>query len=275
MLIDHPNVVGINEPQIGYYLGPFLCDQPGIDPAELDLDTFTLRRLQARAPHHIFADAYRDTWAPALAQLMEARFRAQAERHPARAPLAETVIVVKEPNGSQSADILLGCQPRARLLFLLRDGRDVVDSELAANEAGSWVSSEFPGVTGIGQADRLGFVIQSAHKWLWRTEVVEQAFAAHPGPKLLVRYEDLRAAPEAHVARILRWLGLPDDDAHVEQLVEPHRFEAIPEADRGRDRFYRAASPGQWAVNLTAEEQAAVHAVLGSKLAELGYAVPS
>ena len=83
----------------------------------------------------------------------------------------------------------MAAMPRSRLLFLLRDGRDVVDSDLAANKQGSWIGREFPGARGISPAERLDFVVQSAHKWLWRTEVVQAAFAAHPGPKQMVRYE--------------------------------------------------------------------------------------
>lgn len=122
---------------------------------------------------------------------------------------------------------------------------------------------------GSGDEDRLAFVTQSALKW--RTEVVEAAFAAHPGPKIAVRYEDLRADPETHLRRLFEWLGLELDQALLAELVERRVFERIPAAHRGPDRFFRAASPGGWRQNLPAGEQAALAEVIGPKLRELGY----
>lgn len=272
MLADHPQTVPINEPLIGLYLSPFLSDLPGVDPAGLTSETFTMRLQRRDHPHHLFAEAYRDVWAPALAQLVETRFKEQARRVRCDVPLRRKAVIVKEPNGSQSADLIMEVQPRARLLFLLRDGRDVVDSELAANEAGSWVSSEFPGFRGIAREDRLAFLRQSAHKWLWRTEVVQRAYAQHPGPKLLLTYEDLRERPAERMGAVLDLLQLPAEREWVREAVESNAFERIPEQDRGHGRFARSARPGSWAENLSPEESGVLHSILGSKLRELGYA---
>jgi hypothetical protein len=37
------------------------------------------------------------------------------------------------------------------------------------------------------------FLVRSASKWLWRTEVVQAEMANHPGPTLALKYEDLLA----------------------------------------------------------------------------------
>ena len=187
MLSRHPAVVPINEPLIGWYLGPFLCDLPGFDASALSLSNFTLRRVQRNKPDQFFAHEFSDVWKPDLARMMRRRFHAHALNSNSPVPPSERRVVIKEPNGSQSADMIMSILPRARLLFLLRDGRDVVDSELAANKEGSWVSKGFPGVSGISASERQAFVVQSAQKWLWRTEVVQQAYRDHPGPKLLIR----------------------------------------------------------------------------------------
>ena len=39
-------------------------------------------------------------------------------------------LVVKEPNTSEAADTLVKLLPSSRVVFLVRDGRDVVDSML-------------------------------------------------------------------------------------------------------------------------------------------------
>ena len=183
-------------------------------------------------------------------------------------------MLIKEPNGSQSADIIRGALPRARFLFLLRDGRDVVDSDLAAHQPGAWVTKEFPGAEGISERERLGFVVQSARKWLWRTEVTQRAYDAHPGPKLTIRYEDLLVDAPGQMRMLLDWLGLAMADGELRAALDRHAFESVPAERRGSLEFFRAASPGLWRENLNVEEQAAMEEVMGPKLRELGYAAP-
>jgi hypothetical protein len=269
MLADHRRVVPINEPLIGTYLGPFMADLPGADPSEVDVTTFTLRHISRGNGNHFFAEAFRDVWQPGLRALMLDRFGAQAKQQ-AKVPLKDVLVVIKEPNGSQSADLLMQTLPESRMLFLLRDGRDVVDSELAANSPGAWVAAEFPGLRGLDDSERLRFARLAAYKWLWRTQVVQAAFSAHKGPKLLVRYEDLRRDPATYYRQVIDWLGL-EDRGHVDAALAEHAFENIPVAQRGPESFFRSAKPGAWSDNLTPAEQAVVEDVIGSELEKIGY----
>jgi hypothetical protein len=270
-LAGHPAVVPVNEPLIGQHLGPFFSDEPGIHAGDLDARNFTPSRYLGDAGQYFFAAEYRDVWAPLLGRMMRARFHAHALSHPADVPLAQTFVVIKEPHGSQAADLIMSALPAARLLFLLRDGRDVVDSEVAAASRGSWLGDVFPVVGGIADEERASFIEQSAHKWLWRTEVVEQAYESHPGPRLLVRYEEMRADAAPEVRRVFDWLGLAISEAELEALVEGQSFERLPAEHRGPDKIFRAAKPGLWRENLSAEEQAVLDRVMGPKLRELGY----
>jgi hypothetical protein len=238
---------------------------------DLDRSTFTMRRAQHGARFQFFNDDFADVWQPGLGRLMRDRFLAHARRHPPKVPLSHSVMLIKEPNGSQSADVIMNALPRSRFLFLLRDGRDVVDSELASNLEGSWVSRMFAGSTGVREEERRAFVEQSAYKWLWRTEVVQEAYSRHPGPKHLVRYEDLRGDPLPHLRRIYDWLGLQIDEAALSATIHRHTFEEMPDEDRGEGQFSRAAKPGYWRESLSPEEQSVVASVIGPKLRELGY----
>jgi hypothetical protein len=273
LFAEQEPVVPIDEPLVGMYLSPFLSDLPGWTATGIDSRNFSLRRVQEGKTDQFFALEFENVWRPLLRDLIFHRFLAHADRYHGEVPLSKTVLAIKEPNGSQSADMIMSALPAARLLFLLRDGRDVVDSELAANSRGAWATKGFPGGKGVGDEERLDFVVQSAHKWIWRTEVVQEAFAAHPGPKLLVRYEDLRADPKPNLRALFAWAGLEIDEARLSKLVEEHAFERIPVARVGSDKFARAATPGLWRENLTAAEQAAVGEVLDPKLRELGYEV--
>jgi hypothetical protein len=272
ILAEHSDVLPVDEPLIGHYFGPFLSDLPGASPRALGIGDFTLRRVQADKDSQFFCEHFSEAWLPGLARLLRERYWGHVMRHAPGRLGSPPLLVIKEPNGSQSADLIMRALPRARLLFLLRDGRDVVDSELSANLKGSWASREFFGLEGIGESQRLAFAIQSAHKWLWRTEVVQQAFAAHPGPKLEVRYEDLVANTRASLRRIYNWLGLAVGDAQIDDWIRANAFESVASHARGPDQFHRAATPGHWRESLRADEQAALHEILNHKLDELGYA---
>lgn len=272
LLGDLPEVLPFNEPLIGLYLGPFLSDLPGGDAAALSTANCTLRRAQRDLESAFFADAFSDVWVPALRRMMQERFLEAMLRDPSPDGTRRRLIVIKEPNGSQSADVIMRALPSSRLLFLLRDGRDVVDSELAGNRPGAWVSRMLPGLRGVAEPERMAFVVQSAHKWLWRTEVVQEAYARHQGPKLLIRYEDLLADTARQLRTILNWLEVRLSDEVIDELVRTHAFDRSPRAGTGPGEFVRVARPGAWAENLSEPEASAVESIIGPKLRELGYA---
>ena len=269
MAAEHPAIEMLNEPTIGYHLSPFLSNEPGYRAEDLDVDTFTLRRVAADSPDRFFAEKYADVWLPGLGRLLNDRLLAHLQREAGAEAARRSLLLVKEPNGSQSADVIMRAQPKARLLFLLRDGRDVVDSELASFAVGGWQQRSFAHMRGIDDEERLDFVIGSAHQWLWRTEVVEAALAEHRGPKHMLRYEDLLREPEPQLAELFEWLDLPLDAIDVADVVERFDFAQLPH--RGADQQARFAQPGAWRKHLRAEERAAVERILGAKLRQLGY----
>jgi hypothetical protein len=264
MLNEHPRVVPVDEPLIGLHLAPFVADRPGSFAEDLDIDNFSFNRLAAGGNGYFFSERFRSIWQPLLGDLIRGRFAPVARRSGSR-----SLLVIKEPNGSQAADMILRALPRSRLLFLLRDGRDVVDSEVAAFMAGSWMSARYPMIRGIEPQDREKFVVQAAYKWGWQTEVVQQAFAEHPGPKLLMRYEDLLIDTATHLGDAFEWLGLEVGETELAGIAERHSFGQV--VDKGALRFHRAARPGDWRQNLSAAERALVEDAIGAQLEKLGY----
>ena len=266
-----PGVIPINEPLIGNYLAPVLGDYRGIRVEDLDASNFTFERQRRHVRDTFFSSASRDAWSPLLGKLIKTRFLATvAETNHDRA-LSRATVLIKEPSGSQAADLILGAVPSSRALFLLRDGRDVVDSELAAQAPGGWLSRDFAGIAPIEAEARLDFVVRSASKWLWRTEVVQEALRRHPGPTRTVRYEALRTEPLASFRDLCRWLGLDPPEEVLQRAVEEHTFERLPPEGRGPNEFLRSAQPGLWREHLSSDEQKAVEGVLAAKLRELGY----
>jgi hypothetical protein len=251
------DAVKIDEPGIGSHLGVPISEMMSLDPAVPE--RFRLNDFREGAADYFFSRGFEHVWRPAVRRLLLARLGAQL----GRASLA----VIKEPHGSLGADLLMSILPRSRMIFLLRDGRDVVDSELDAAQPGSW-GAEL--ATGFKFGDRATYLRRRAWLWLWRTEVVQRAFEGHtPSRRRLLRYEELRASPGAVLAPLAEWVGV--EPQPILDAAERSTFERQPPGERGSGRFLRAARPGVWRENLTEEEQAEVSAIIGPKLRELGY----
>lgn len=271
MLSDLRGVVPIDDPHLGHHLGvwrpiPLAWAIGKEDSPELS----TLLDLKADEPGYFFAERFRDSWWQPLRDLIEARFEAQArELNGSRS--APPAYVVKEP-GSHVAPLLAELFPESKLVFLLRDGRDVVDSWLDAYSEGSWAirGGAFP----VAPEGRVALIRWLSAVWVFRSRAVCRAFETRdPGDRVLVRYERLRASTQESLEEVCATLGLTAEG--LEQVVARHRFEQLPATSRGPGSESRVATPGAWRENLSAEEQAAMHEVLGETLAELGYESPS
>lgn len=268
MLTEGSGVVGIDDPHLGHHLGVWrplpLAWATAAERPQLQ----TLCDVKREKPDYFFSDRYRDAWLPALRHLVRARFGAQLEDELPEQSAAPTV-VVKEP-GSHVADLLLSTFPRSRLVFLLRDGRDVVDSWLDAYQRGSWAIEE--GAFPVAVDGRLALVEWLSTVWAYRTRVVADAYARHdPDRRALVRYEALLRDPAAELARVFAALGIEAEPAEVREIAERNSYDEVAPHRRGRRREVRAASPGGWRRNLDADEQRAMHAIMGDELAAYGY----
>ncbi|MGE5527342.1 MAG: sulfotransferase [Methanosarcina sp.] len=265
MLADVEGVVPIDDPHLGHHLGVWrpipLAWAACEDPPELS----TLLEVKAEEPGYFFAERYRDAWWEPLRELIAARFEAQAE---GIADAAEAAFVVKEP-GSHVAPLLAELFPASKVIFLLRDGRDVVDSWLDAYSEGSWAipGGAFP----VSEEGRIPLIRWLSEVWAVRSREVRKAYEARPNEdRILIRYEELRGRTAACMTKICQMLDL--DAERVPEVVEAHRFEKVPRSARGPRRMVRQARPGGWRDNLSRAEQEAMHEVMGAALVEFGYA---
>jgi hypothetical protein len=268
MLSDLEPVVPVDDPHLGHHLGVWrpipLAWAACEDPPQLR----TLLDVKAEERGYFFAERYRDAWEEPLRELIRARFEAQAE---GTVDTAEAAFLVKEP-GSHVAPFLAGLFPRSKVIFLLRDGRDVVDSWLDAYSEGSWAipGGAFP----VSEEGRIPLIRWLSEVWAFRSREVRKAYEARAEEdRVQIRYEELREDTEACLVRICEMVEL--DPGPVPEVVEAHRFEKQPHAVRGRQHFIRRAQPGGWRENLSRAEQDAMHKVMGETLAEFGYEVES
>lgn len=262
MLSEFEEALPIDETGIGHHLGVWrpipLAWATSDDPPELS----TFRAVKSRNADYFFSEAHREGWEPLLRDFILDRLGLQCD--------GDRRIVIKEPGGSQVADWIMSLLPGSRLVFLLRDGRDVVDSWLDAYQDGGWITDD--GGFAVAPHGRLAFIKWQATVWRYRTEATQRAYDAHPPDRrVLVRYEELLEDPARELGRVLETIGLPATREKIEQVAAKHAYARVPADERGAGKFVRRASPGGWAERLSDEEQTALLDVLGDAVRALGY----
>jgi Sulfotransferase family len=268
MLGAHPEVVRFNEPLIGLHLGLFTTDLIETPGEQVPTDRAVWHRLRAGHEEYFFAESFREAWAPHLRALLLARAGAHADRYGTSVPQGMTpVVCVKEPMGGQAADFVMGVLPKARILHLVRDPRDVVASLVDAYREGTWFSKMYP-EWDLERVDRETRVRNFATQWRVRTEIGTAAHDAHPPERrLAIRYEDLRAEPVTWLGRIFEWAGLHHDD--VKGIVDRMAFEKTK--DVGEGQFHRKAKPGSWDESLSPEEVKLIEEECAEPMVRYGY----
>ena len=273
MLSELERVIPVDDPHIGHHLGVWrpipLAWATAKDPPKLG----TLADFKRKKRDYLFSDRYRDTWVPQLRDLISARFEAQAAQDIAAAGgIDQPIVVVKEP-GSHAADTIMDVFPQSSLIFLLRDGRDVVDSWLDAYKDGSWATDE--GAYPLDDTGRPALIRWQSSVWLHRTEVVQETYArTEPMRRVLIRYEEMRSDPVAALERICSMLGIEASREQLDEIAGTHSYSSVPKADKGAGREIRRAEPGGWTDHMTRQEIIEMHDILADKLDELGYLRP-
>jgi LPS sulfotransferase NodH len=273
MLSELERVIPVDDPHIGHHLGVWrpipLAWATAKDPPKLG----TLADFKRKKRDYLFSDRYRDTWVPQLRDLISARFEAQAAQDIAAVGgIDQPIVVVKEP-GSHAADTIMDVFPQSSLIFLLRDGRDVVDSWLDAYKDGSWATDE--GAYPLDDTGRPALIRWQSSVWLHRTEVVQETYArTEPKRRVLIRYEEMRADPVAALERICSMLGIEVRREQLDEIAGTHSYSSVPKADKGAGREIRRAEPGGWTDHMTRQEIIEMHDILAEKLDELGYLRP-
>jgi len=269
MLADLSRVIGLDDPHLGHHLGVWRPIALAWSQRNRLPDLDILPKVKRDKPDYFFSDEYRHIWQPALRRMVAERFDAQARDRAAERGIADPLVVVKEP-GSHAADLIMSMFPGAGLIFLLRDGRDVVDSWLDAYKSGSWALEE--GAYSVGAQDRMAFIRWQSSVWAYRTEVVQRVYDAHPDTrKLLVRYEEVRTDPAAALQRICDRFAVGADAAEVAEVADRHAFVRAPGQEKGPGKAMRFAEPGRWRLNMNRDEVEAMLEIMGPKLEQLGY----
>lgn len=177
-------------------------------------------------------------------------------------------LFVKEPNGALGAPIIMEAMPDSKMVFLIRDPRDVVASRLDAGRKGNWSLGDSG--WNLETPDELdGQIRRLANQYLRSVSAVKGAYDAHPGKKSLLRYEDLREDTFGALTSMYRDLEIQTDDARLRESIERHSWSRIPESDKGAGKFFRKGAFGGYKEDLTPAQIRMVEEVAAPLLSEL------
>jgi GT2 family glycosyltransferase len=185
-----------------------------------------------------------------------------------------SLLLEKTPDHSLHLSLIRLLFPGAPIIHLVRDGRDVVASLLAAGRQ-KWGRVWAPPCAG-----------EAADRWVKWVQAVRRE--ATP-PLLEVRFEDLLADGPTVLGRVFEFLGVPPAAAEAEEICRRYAFDecaggliqdslVLGGECRGRagdepPEFFRRGRAGSWRDELSAVELGQVEAVAGETLRELGYPV--
>ncbi len=234
-----------NEPLVGNLFGNFHYFRVG--------DRKTGRQ-------YILGEPYKQTW---LGPMRDLVLGGAAARFPE--VIGGGYLIIKEPNGSIGAPLLMEALPESRMIFLIRDPRDVVASRLDAFKEGSWTgrNRDYSSVKKLMKGTR-----RLADDYMKVVSKVQEAYEAHPGEKALVRYEDLRHDTVNTMKTMYAALEVEADEAQLEAAVEKHSWEKIPDSEKGRDKFFRKGQPGSWKDDLSPEQIKLIEKMTGPILSK-------
>lgn len=174
----------------------------------------------------------------------------------------------KSPDNLSDMPLLEGLFPGARLVHILRDGRDAAVSGWFHNRRVSpdWVERHYQSL-----AD---YAADFAATWMVNLKQGEDFARRHPDLYWQVRYEELLARPRETLAGICRFLGVSDDPEVLSACVKAVAFEHLSGRRPGEENdqsFFRKGVVGDWRNHFDDAATQAFQKRAGEGLRRYGY----
>ena len=222
------------------------------------------QKRQSSPEHYFFSERYADVWKHFARKLILNRIYSQF-------PDLSKNIIIKEPHGSLAADIISECLPNSKIIILLRDSRDIIDSLVDGRSEGGWIVKN-GGKPLSSQQSRINLIKQNAHQWVRLIEVLTKLSQSHNKKlQITITYEDLRKNTLKVLEGLYRFIGIQIDKEVIEKIISKYAFENIPESSRGRQFTTRFATPGKWKEQFNDNDKKMMEEIMGPTLKKLNY----
>ena len=181
------------------------------------------------------------------------------------------IVVEKTPRNILRVPFIQTVFPEARIIHIIRDGRDVSCSLMPGIGGDEWRHLKPPSWQRLF-SEHAG-IVRCALVWKEVIEIALEDLSAVP--HLQVCYEHLATRPQEVSQSIMRYIGLsdhPDVERFCHKIQDSTadsyhaKYQAQWYSDDHKSRI------GRWRENLTATEQRTVSDILDGLLSRLGYA---
>jgi len=235
-LLNHPENIIWYEPDIGIHLA-VMADNKITKNNEP-----TFERIydeHGKRDAYFFSEKHKENWMPALRKLILIRAFSEAQT-------VDKNLIIKEPVGAQASEIIMECFPNSKLIFLVRDGRDVVDSRMDMHGKDTWAKLQ----PLKSEQDRKRKIRWYSFQWKQIMERMNLAYQQHqPSLRFLIKYEDLRKDTFSVLKKVYEFLNIKINDQELKNIVHTYNFENIDDSLKGKGKFFRKATPGSWKNN--------------------------
>jgi len=163
----------------------------------------------------------------------------------------------KTPNNIHFVPFIRSVFPKAKLILIYRDGRDVVVSEkFHKNREGkkTWT--------------------MEASARTWSDAIDAQLEYADTYDIFVLSYEELLTNGSILVGKILEFLAIPTDIETNETMLGLSSIKSLTGRNEGKENqnsFYRKGVSGDWRNHFTESDKAVFKSVTGDRLMRLGY----
>lgn len=182
------------------------------------------------------------------------------------------MIVEKCPRNSLRVPYIKKIFPEARIIHIIRDGRDVACSLLPGIGGTEWRHLK---PENWRELQKLPPIERCARTWLEAISIAESDLQGTD--HLRVIYEDLVERPGDVAGKVLRFLGLPPSPkvaAFCRKIQDETEASYLP---KGKSRQWNTEDHsrrvGRWRENLSSADQRRVQEILSAALPKFGYAL--
>jgi len=159
----------------------------------------------------------------------------------------------KTPNNLYFWPIIETSFPRATIVHIVRDGRDVALSQIKAPFGPKTIAA-------------------AAERWVGFVKRIRAIGERHGSNRYVeIRYEDLLAQPHATITQVLQLIGQPFDPAVLQFHMDARPVDTDPVNDANIQRPLKTENSGKWKSGVERRKIEIFESIGGAMLEECGY----